>query len=203
MRHSHPFAFVYAENGAHRLTADRVITEVFGEDTDHTLGETVSVLSELAQGGAPVMGDSEHLHEAADGPSTFWETRLDYPDYILSDPRVETVFVSPTLEEIPDNSLAVFVSVEVSPGGETSVHSLPGPEFIYQFTGSIDYQNGLIGVRPMTPGDIEGIPPVTLVQKRKAAGQTAAFLFWFLVDPNEPFAFPLPPRSLRNHRFLS
>ena len=171
MRHSHPFAFVYAENGAHRLTADRVITEVSGEDTDHTLGETVSVLSELAQGeGAPVMGDSEHLHEAADGPSTFSETRLDYPDYILSDPRVETVFVSPTLEEIPDNSLAVFVSVEVSPGGETSVHSLPGPEFIYQFTGSIDYQNGLIGVRPMTPGDIEGIPPVTLVQERKAAG---------------------------------
>ena len=72
MRHSHPFAFVYAENGAHRLTADRVITEVFGEDTDHTLGETVSVVSELAQGeAAPVMGDSEHLHEAADGPSTF------------------------------------------------------------------------------------------------------------------------------------
>ena len=112
MRHSHPFAFVYAENGAHRLTADRVITEVFGEDTAHTLGETVSVVSELAQGeGAPVMGDSEHLHEAADALSTFWETRLDYPDYILSDPRVETVFVSPTLEEIPDNPLAVFVLV--------------------------------------------------------------------------------------------
>ena len=112
LRHSYPFAFVYAENGAHRLTADRVITEVFGEDTDHTLGETVSVVSELAQGeGAPVMGDSEHLHEAADGPSTFSETRLDYPDYILSDPRVETVFVSPTLEEIPDNPLAVFVLV--------------------------------------------------------------------------------------------
>ncbi|MCS5655104.1 MAG: hypothetical protein NZ810_04140, partial [Dehalococcoidia bacterium] len=124
------------------MTADRVITEVFGEDTDHTLGETVSVLSELAQGeGAPVMGDSEHLHEATDGPSTFSGTRLDYPDYILSDPRVETVFVSPTLEEIPDNSLAVFVSVKVPPGGETSVHSRPGPEFIYQFTGSIDYQN--------------------------------------------------------------
>ena len=199
MRHSHPFAFVYAENGVRRTTADRVITEVFGEDTDHTLGETVSVLSELAQReGAPVMGDSEHLHEAADGPSTFWETRLDYPDYILSDSRVETVFVSPTLEEIPDNSLAVFVSVEVSPGGETSVHSLPGSEFIYQFTGSIDYQNGLIGVRPMTPGNIEGIPPVTSVQKRNSSGQTAAFLSWFLVDPNEPFASTLPPRSLRN-----
>ena len=142
------------------------------------------------------MGDSEHLHEAADGPSTFWETRLDYPDYILSDPRVETVFVSPSLEEIPDNSLVVFVSVEVSPGGETSVHSLPGPEFIYQFTGSIDYQNGLIGVRPMTPGDIEGIPPVTLVQKRKAAGQTAAFLFWFQLTPTSPSHSPYPPDPL-------
>ena len=62
------------------------------------------------------------------------------------------------MEEILDNSLAVFVSVKVPPGGETSVHSLLGPEFIYQFTGSIDYQNGLIGVRPMTPGDIDGIP---------------------------------------------
>ncbi|MCH2508749.1 MAG: hypothetical protein MK109_00640 [Dehalococcoidia bacterium] len=52
------------------MTADRVITEVFGEDTDHTLGETVSVVSELAQGGrashgrfgAPTRGGGWAVH---------------------------------------------------------------------------------------------------------------------------------------------
>jgi quercetin dioxygenase-like cupin family protein len=191
LRHSHPFAFIYAENGPHRLTSDQVITEAFGEDTSHTVGQTVSIVSELAHGeGAPVMGGPEHLHEAPDSPSTFWETRLDYPDYVLADPRVETVFVSSTLEGIPENPLAVFVLVEVPVGGETSVHTHPGPEFIYQLSGGINYQNDIVGVRQMTPGDIEGIPPVTSVQKRNPSGETAAFLSWFLVDPNEPFASP-------------
>ena len=191
LNHSHPFAFVYAEHGPHKLTAEQTITQVFAEDTHSTLGSKETIVSTLAEGeGAAVMAGPDHLHEAPDGPSTFWETRLDYPDYILSGPNVETVFVSPVMEGIPDNALAVFVLVEVPPGGETSVHTHPGPELIYQLTGVIDYQNGLIGVRQMTPGDVEGIPPVISVQKRNPSGETAAFLSWFLVDPNQPFASP-------------
>ena len=98
------------------------------------------------------------MHEASGGPSTFWETRLDVPDYILADPAVETVFVSPTLKGIPKNPLAVFVLVKVPPGGETSVHTHPGPEFIYRLSGGIDYQgyqNDIFGMLQMTNGDKE------------------------------------------------
>ena len=115
---------------------------------------------------------------------------MNAPDYILADPAVETVFVSPTLEGIPENPLAVFVLVKVPQGGETSVHTHPGPEFIYQLSGGIDYQNGIVSVLQMTNGDIEGIPPATSVQKRNPSGGTAAFLSWFLVDPSQPFASP-------------
>ena len=52
---------------------------------------------------------------------------------------METVFVSLTLKGISKNPLTVFVLVKVLPGGETSVHTHPGPEFIYQLSGAIDY----------------------------------------------------------------
>ena len=115
---------------------------------------------------------------------------MNAPDYILADPAVETVSVTATLEGIPKNPLAVFVLVKVPQGGETSVHTHPGPEFIYQLSSGIDYQNGTVGVLQMTNGDIEGIPPATSVQKRNPSGGTAAFLSWFLVDPSQPFASP-------------
>jgi len=95
---------------------------------------------------------------------------LNAPDYILADPAVETVSVTATLEGIPKNPLAVFVLVKVPQGGETSVHTHPGPEFIYQLSGGIDYQNDIVGVLQMTNGDIEGIPPATSVQKRNPSG---------------------------------
>ena len=82
------------------------------------------------------------MHEESGGPSTFWETRLDVPDYILADPAVETV----------------FVLVTVPPGGETSVHTHTGPEFIYRLSGGIDYQgyqNDIFGMLQMTNGDKE------------------------------------------------
>ena len=191
LSHNDPLAFVYAERGPHGLKSELVITEVFAEDTGHTAGQQETIVSTLNQGeGAAVRPGSNHVHEASGGPSTFWETRLDVPDYILADPAVETVFVSPTLEGIPKNPLAVFVLVKVPPGGETSVHTHPGPEFIYQLSGGIDYQNDIVGVLQMTNGDIEGIPPATSVQKRNPSGGTAAFLSWFLVDPSQPFASP-------------
>ena len=106
---------------------------------------------------------------------------------------METVFVSPTLKGIPKNPLAVFVLVTVPPGGETSVHTHPGPEFIYQLSGGIDcqgYQNDIFGMLQITNGDIEGIPPTTSVQNRNPSGGTVAFLSWFLVDLSQPFASP-------------
>jgi len=166
--HRHQTAFVYAADGDHELD-----------------GQT------LREGqGAAAQSGIDHRHRALSEHSVFWETRLDRPGSAPSGFDAETVFESPVLEDIPDNPLAVFVLVEIPPGGETSVHTHPGPEFIYQITGGIDYQNGLIGVRPMTPGDIEGIPPATSVQKRNPSGETAAFLSWFLVDPSQPFASP-------------
>ena len=103
---------------------------------------------------------------------------------------METVFVSPTLKGISKNPLTVFVLVKVPPGGETSVHTHPGPEFIYQLSGGIDYQNDIVGMLQMTNGDIEGIPPATSVQKRNPSGGATVFLSWFLVDPSQPFASP-------------
>ncbi len=179
--HRHQTAFVYAAKGAHDLT-------------------TGGGVQRVAEGrGFAVEAEVEHRHHAPDGPSTFWETRLDRPGSAPAGPDVETIFESPVLEDIPDNPLAVFVLVVIPPDGETIVHTHPGPEFIYQLSGGIDYQNGIIGVRRMAPGDVEGIPPVTSVQKRNPTGEDAAFLSWFLVDPFQPFASPAVfPSVLKN-----
>ncbi len=170
--HSHRMAFVYAEHGNHRLDAG-------GSVEDLETGE-----------GAAVGARIQHRHSAVDGPSSFWETRLDRPGSGLADPYAPTIFESEILEDIPDNPLAVFVLVVVPPGGETSVHTHPGPEFIYQQSGDIDYQNEIIGTKRLMIGDAEGIPPETSVQKRNPYEEDAAFLSWFLVDPAQPFASP-------------
>ncbi len=104
--------------------------------------------------------------------------------------EAETIFESPVLEGIPENPLVVFILVEIPPGGETSIHTHPGPEFIYQLSGGIDYQNGITGVRKMVAGDVEGIPPLTAVQKRNPSDKKAVFLSWFLVDTEKDFASP-------------
>ena len=170
--HRHQAAFVYVARGAHDLTTG-------GGAQRLTEGQGIAVEAEL-----------EHRHHAPDGPSTFWEIRLGRPSSSLPGTDAPVMFESPVLKGIPDNPLAVFVLVVIPPGGETSVHTHPGPEFIYQLSGAIDYQNGIIGVRQMTPGDVEGIPPVTSVQKRNPTGEDAAFLSWFLVDASQPFASP-------------
>ena len=191
LSHSHGTAFVYAESGAHTLITNQTITQTFSEDGAHTLGRQEKIAATFAQGeGSVVSAELDHLHEALETPSTFLETRLARPGSALPGTDAPVLFESPALEGIPDSPLAVFVLVVIPPGGETSVHTHPGPEFIYQLSGGIDYQNGIVGVRPMTPGDVEGIPPVTSVQKRNPSGEDAAFLSWFLVDPSEPFASP-------------
>ena len=172
--HTHEFAFVYAKEGAHILQE--------GPES-HELTPTE---------GATVLSNAPHGHEATDGPSVFWEVRLAAPG--SAPPKkasnASLVFESELLEGIPSKPLAAFVHVLVPSGGRTSVHTHPGPELIYQLSGSIEYENALIGSREMGPGEIEGIPPQVAVQKRNSLEDDAEFLSWFLVDLAEPFASP-------------
>ena len=164
----HQTAFVYAAEGGHEMDAQRL----------------------LEGQGSAVEADVDYRHRAPGGPSIFWETRLDHPGSAPAGFDVETIFESPVMDKMPAEPVVVFVSVVIPLDGETSVHTHTGPEFIYQLSGSIDYQNGNICVRQMTPGDVEGIPPVTSVQKGNPFGEDAAFLSWFLFDSAQPFASP-------------
>jgi quercetin dioxygenase-like cupin family protein len=166
LEHSHELAFVYARRGGHILSGDA-----------------------LEKGaGAVVPADAGHTHSPAQGASTFWEIRLAAGGSRA--PRgARRVFESEALEGIPDGAAASLLSVTVPPrGGQTTVHTHPGPEFIYQLSGRIEYQNAIIGTKRLGPGGAEAIPPDTAVQKRNPFRVPATFLSWFLVDPDEPFA---------------
>jgi len=169
--HRHRPAFVYSIDGMHDLMTAG--TNRVRE------GQASSVRSEI-----------EHSHRASFGPTVFWETRLDRPGSTPAGFEAETIFESPVLEYIPENPLVVFILVEIPPGGETSVHSHPGPEFIYQLSGGIDYHDDIIGVRKMVAGDGQGLPPLTAVQKRNPSDEEAVFLSWYLVDTEKDFASP-------------
>ena len=172
LRHEHSFSTVYARAGGHSFDA----------------GATSGELSEGQ--GAAIPADVAHVHTApADAPSVFWEVRLAEPGSPLPGARgAETVFESEPLEGIPDAPALQFIRVDLAPGAETSVHTHPGPEFIYGTQGRFTYENGLEGERSFGPGDEAGIPPDTAVQKRNTTEQKASFLSWFLVDPDQPFA---------------
>jgi quercetin dioxygenase-like cupin family protein len=169
--HRHKPAFVYSIEGMHDLM---------------TAGT-----NRVREGQAStVRSENEHSHRASFGPSVFWETMLDRPGSGPPGIEAETLFESPVLVDIPKNPLVIFILVEIPLGGETSIHTHPGPEFIYQLSGGIDYQNGIIGARRMVAGDVEGIPPLTAVQKRNPSDGKAVFLSWFLVDTEKDFASP-------------
>ena len=174
IEHVHEFAFVYAVEGPHQL---------LGRQDEHNLtsGE-----------GAVVLAGAPHQHAAPAGQSVFWEVRLTKPGSApaanLANPTL--VFDSGPLRDIPVSPMATFALVRVPVDGETSVHTHPGPELIYQLSGKIDYQNALIGTKLMGPGGIEGIPQLVSVQKRNPYEKDAEFLSWFLVDANQPFASP-------------
>ncbi len=166
VEHAHESAFVYARGGASLLG---------GKSLDEGAG-------------AAVAGQTSHRHAAPqDASSVVWETRLAAPG-APPPPGGRRVFAGPRLRGIPAAPAASFLLVRISPGGETSVHTHPGPELIYQLSGRILYQNALIGTVPLGPGGVEGIPPSTAVQKRNRSDADAVFLSWFLVDPDEPFA---------------
>ena len=171
LEHAHEFAFVYATE-PHFLSR--------GSDSQ-----------ELKPGeGAAIPHGASHRHEAPSASSAFWEIRLAAPGSgpPPNAPNAQRIFESAPLEGIPIRPLAAFVHVLVPQGGETSVHTHPGPEFIYQLSGTIEYENAIIGAVEMEPGAAEGIPPGVPVQKRNRFDQDAEFLSWFLVDPAKPFA---------------
>lgn len=168
--HRHEVAFLYARRGTARL-------ERLGKRRRLRAGQSASV-----PGGTP------HRHLLAGRAAAALEVRLAEPG---SPPPVggRRLFESEPLQGIPARPLALFLEVTVpARGGMTTVHTHPGPEFIYQFEGRIDYQNALIGTKRLGPGGAEAIPPDTAVQKRNPFGTAARFLSWFLVDADKPFA---------------
>jgi quercetin dioxygenase-like cupin family protein len=175
--HEHEFAFVYARRGSQTLRAA-------GRERTLAAGE-----------GAMVRTGRLHRHGAVEDGAVLWEIRLARPGAEPARSVTRRVFESEPLRGIPAPAEASFLAVTLAPrGGRTSVHEHPGPELIYQLSGRIDYQNGLIGTKRLGPGGLEGIPPGTPVQKRNPFKRPAVFLSWFLVDPDRPFA---PKASFR------
>ena len=171
IEHEHELAFVYGRTGEHTLTG--------------------AASGSLAKGhAAAVPRATRHSHGAGDEEAVFWEIRLTSPG-APTPPGARRVFESEPLEGIPSPARASMIEVTVPPrGGRTTVHTHPGPEFIYQLDGRIDYQNAIIGTKRLGPGGAEGIPPDTPVQKRNPYAEPATFLSLFLVDPALPFAPP-------------
>lgn len=170
IEHEHEPAFVYGRRGVHTLRG--------ATDTPVEEGRA-----------AAVAAGARHSHEAVDEEAAFWEIRLAPPPAPAGAPRARRVFQSAPLEGIPARPEARLIEVTVPPrGGRTTVHTHPGPEFIYELSGRIDYQNAIVGTKLLGPGGAEGIPPNTAVQKRNPYAKPATFLSLFLVDPDLPFA---------------
>ena len=167
--HSHERSFIYAADGATTFSVD---------------GNTFTL--EEGQAGW-VSEDATHTHSSG----SFWEIRLTAPGTGAPEglEDAERVFESETLQGLPEgNAQLKLVLVEVPTGGQTSVHTHPGPEFIYVTRGDIDYENAIIGSKEMGVGDSATLPENTAVQKRNPEGEQAAFLTLFVVDPSVPLA---------------
>ena len=179
IEHEHEPAFAYARSGEQSVRRARGVPGSGG----HT---------SLGAGDAAAVGAGvRHIHRAGDAGAVLWEIRLARP--AAAPPpgagSARSVFVSDPLEGVPAPAAVSLIEVTVPPrGGRTTVHTHPGPEFIYQLTGRIDYQNAIVGTRRLGPGGAEGIPPGTAVQKRNPYADPATFLSLFLVDPRRPFA---------------
>jgi quercetin dioxygenase-like cupin family protein len=172
IQHEHELAFVYGRRGEHSL-----------------LGSGDAALAEGRATAVPA--GARHTHEADDEGAVFWEIRLARPGAPAPPGAggARRVFESEPLEGIPSPADASLIEVTVPPrGGRTTVHTHPGPEFIYELSGRIDYQNEIVGTKRLGPGGAEGIPPNTAVQKRNPYADPATFLSLFLVDPERPFA---------------
>lgn len=170
VEHSHAPGFVHAEQQSHELVVDE-------EHLALGPGESVFVGEDIA-----------HTHE----PGVFWEFLLAAPDSDpLGDVQGATVaFSSGALEGLPEARVQLrFVVVDLPPReGQTTVHTHPGPEYIYLRDGTIEYETGLADTVELAAGDDAALPPDTAVQKRNRLEEPARFWSWFIVDPEEPFS---------------
>ncbi len=172
VEHEHAFSTVYAQDGVHTLTVDARRDRIEPE------------------GGAIVQSSRRHVHAATDEPSVFWDVLLAAPGTELPGaPRAERVFQTEPLEGIPRQAEVAFLDVVLPPrGGQTTVHTHPGPETIYVTNGPFEYQNGIEGSTTVEDGEHKSIPPSTPVQKRNPGDGKPRFLSWFIVDPSQDFA---------------
>ena len=162
--------FLYANEGSHTVTVD-------GEEMTLDMNEATFV-PEGAE--VSLMSGQGLWHIVLTDPEA------DAPDALAD---AEVIFSSGELEGIPEPPVQLsFVLVELPMGSHTSVHTHPGPEYIYVTQGEIEYQNAIIGTQMMAAGDDHALPANTAVQKRNPMGDTAVFLSWFVVDPDQPFA---------------
>lgn len=165
--HTHDRSFVFAHDRAHTVVID-------GQRNQVAAGESVAIPP-----------GSEHSHQGG-----AWEV-------LLSEPGVEAptgaspepLFTSGALEGIPETPVQLrFLLVELPPGSQTSVHTHPGPEYVYNTRGSYTYESDATGEVPTSEGDDHSLGADTAVQKRNTGDEPATFLSWFIVDPDEPFA---------------
>lgn len=125
------------------------------------------------------------------GSGTAWDVLLAAPEVEApAGVTGEPLFRSDQLEGLPEGEAQLrTLLVELPPGTETSVHTHPGPEYIYATSGPFVYENAIIGEAETGEGDDHTVPGGTAVQKRNFDGaDTAAFLSWFVVEPDMPFA---------------
>jgi quercetin dioxygenase-like cupin family protein len=162
--------FLYANQGTHAVTVD-------GEAQTLQVGEALFV----AQDARVSLQRGEGLwHIVLADPEADAPAELEGAD---------VVFSSGELEGIPDAPVELrFLLVALPMGGMTSAHTHPGPEFIYVTRGDIEYETGLNDTEMLHVGDHRALPAGTAVQKRNPVGAMAAFLSWFFVDPDRPFA---------------
>lgn len=181
IEHEHEQAFAYGRSGEHS------VREAGGAAAPDSGGDV-----SLAEGEAAALAvGTRHVHSAAGDGAVLWEIRLARPGTAppAGAGSSRRVFESEPLEGVPAPAAVSLIEVTVPPrGGRTTVHTHPGPEFIYQLSGVIDYQNAIAGTKRLGPGGAEGIPPGTAVQKRNPYADPATFLSLFLVDPSRPFA---------------
>lgn len=167
VEHEHGPAFVHAQEA----------TTVTVADEEHRLERGEAIF---------VPPSSAHTH----GTGEAWDVVLAAPDADAPPGATEEVFRSDVLEGVPQHGVLLrAIHVQLPPGGQTSVHTHPGSEFIYVTQGAFIYESGLTAEQRTEEGDGHTLPADTPVQKRNPEGeQPAAFLSWFAVDPEEPFA---------------
>lgn len=140
------------------------------------------------------------------GEAVFLEEGVDHtvPDggswaFLLTDPGAappvgledaDREFSSGPLQGLPDGDAGVrFLVVDLPPdGGQTAIHTHPGPEYIAVVEGELEYETGLDAATVLTVGAEAALPRDTAVQKRNPTEELSRFWSWFVVDPDEPFA---------------